>query len=196
MKLVLDILQGAGLAGGAGLRPFLPTLLAGGLARGDVGLDFDGTAFSFLESPAFLVAIAVLGAATIAFERRVGGEQLEVGPLGAALAGVAMGLGALLTAASIDDRHDTWWYGVPIGLACAALGNAAARSLFGRVRRRLDRDAQEALPVYAEGGALLSGGASILFPPLALGVLGFLAWLVVGGRRRSQEKYAGLRILR
>jgi len=195
VKLLLDILQGAGLAGSAGVRPFLPALLAGGLARADVGLDFDGTAFSFLESPAFLVVLAVFAAATIAYERRVGGEQLETGPLGAALAGVAMGLGALLCSASIDDRHDTWWYGIPIGLACAALGTAAARSLFGRVRSRLDADAREALPVYAEGGALGGGGLSVLFPPLAILVLGFLGWLWQGGRRRGQEKYAGLRIL-
>jgi hypothetical protein len=195
VNLLLDILQGAGLAGATGVRPFLPALLAGGLASGDVGLDFDGTAFAFLESPVFLVIVAVLGAATIAYERRVGGEQLEAGPLGAALAGVSMGLGALLTAASIDDRHDTWWYGLLIGLACAALGTAAARTLFGRVRARLDRDAQDALPIYTEGGALGAAGASVLFPPLAILVLGFLGWLVQGGRRRGQEKYAGLRIL-
>ena len=195
MNLVLDILQGMGLAGAAGVRPFLPTLLAGGLARADAGLDFSGTSFAFMESPVFLVVVAVLAAATIAYERRVGAEPLEAGPLGAALAGVAMGLGALLTAASIDDRHSTWWYGIPIGLACAALGTAAGRSLFGRVRTRLDADAQEALPIYAEGGALGAGGASVLFPPLAILVLGFLGWLWQGGRRRGQEKYAGLRIL-
>ena len=51
MKLALDILQGLGLASATGLRPFLPALLAGALASGDVGLDFDGTAFAFLESP-------------------------------------------------------------------------------------------------------------------------------------------------
>ena len=36
-------LQGIGLALAVGLRPFLPALLAGALARGDVGVDFDGT---------------------------------------------------------------------------------------------------------------------------------------------------------
>ena len=34
-----------------------------------------------------------------------------------------------------------WWAGVPVGLACAALGFFAARSLFTRVRRRLDAEA-------------------------------------------------------
>lgn len=195
MKLVLDILQGAGLAAAVGVRPFLPALLAGGLAEANAGLDFDHTSFAFLESPVFLVIVALAAAVTIAIERRGGGARLETGPIGAALAGISMGLGALLAAGSVADNFSTWWYALIIGLACAALGTAAARSLFGRVRGRLDRDAQEALPIYAEGGALGAGGFSILFPPLALIVLGFLGWLVVGGRRRGQEKYAGLRIL-
>ena len=32
-----------GLAGATGVRPYLPPLLAGALARGDTGIDFDGT---------------------------------------------------------------------------------------------------------------------------------------------------------
>jgi hypothetical protein len=39
-------------------------------------------------------------------------------------------------------------------------------------------------------------GASVLFPPLALVAIGFLVALLVTGRRRSDQKYAGLRILR
>ena len=74
---------------------------------------------------------------------------------------------------------------MPVGLACAALGFFAARSLFGRVRRRLDAEAAGALPVYAEGAALAAAGASILFPPLAVLVLAGLAWLLAGGRRRA-----------
>jgi hypothetical protein len=52
------------------------------------------------------------------------------------------------------------------------------------------------LPLYGEGAALLAAGASVLFPPLAILVLAALAWLLMGGRRREGEKYAGLRILR
>jgi hypothetical protein len=81
-------------------------------------------------------------------------------------------------------------------VACAVLGYAAARSLFTRVRRRLDGEAAGALPVYAEGAAVIAAGLSILFPPLAVLVLAGLAWLLLGSRRRSGEKYAGLRILR
>src|SRR5690349_24479382 len=50
VSLFMDIGQGTGLAGSSGVRPFLPPLLAGALARGDVGLDFSGTDYRFLES--------------------------------------------------------------------------------------------------------------------------------------------------
>ena len=105
-------------------------------------------------------------------------------------------LGALVAAGSVADRSDDWWAGAIVGLACAGLGFQAARSLFGRVRQRLDAQAANALPVYAEGLALGAAGLSILFPPLALLVIAALVWLLAGGRRRSGEKYAGLRILR
>ena len=60
MDYLLDLLQGAGLAAAVGIRPFLPVLLAGALATADVGLDFDGTDFSFLETWPFLLAVLVL----------------------------------------------------------------------------------------------------------------------------------------
>src|SRR3954467_3414416 len=83
VRLLLDILQGAGVAGAAGLRPFLPTLVSGGLATGSVCVDCDGTKFAFLESPVFLVIVAVAAAAALALERRGEGNSLEEGTLGA-----------------------------------------------------------------------------------------------------------------
>ena len=53
-----------------------------------------------------------------------------------------------------------------------------------------------ALPLYAEGSALLAAGLSVLFPPLGVLIVAGLLWLLLGGRRRSGEKYAGLRILK
>jgi hypothetical protein len=114
----------------------------------------------------------------------------------AALIGIALALGALLASGSIADGSSDWWPGLIVGPAAAALGFAAARSLFGRVRARLDSETAAALPIYAEGAALLAAGLSILLPPLAILVVVGLAWLLAGGRRRAGEKYAGLRILR
>jgi Domain of unknown function (DUF4126) len=194
VRLLLDILQGMGVAGAAGIRPFLPALVSGGFATADVGVNYSGTDFSFLESPVFLAIVAVAAAVSLAFEAR--GRDLESGLLGSFYGGIAIGFGALLCAGTIDDRHKVWWYGLILGLGCAALGQLAARDLFTRVRGRLDADARRALPVYAEGMALVSAVGAIVFPPLAIGVLGFLVWLLLGGRRREGEKYAGLRILR
>jgi len=72
----------------------------------------------------------------------------------------------------------------------------ATRPLFARVRARLDAAAASAVPLYAEGSALLLAILSVLLPPVGLlGLLGLL-WLILADRRREGQKYAGLRILR
>jgi hypothetical protein len=191
MKLLLDILQGIGLSSAAGLRPFLPTLVAGGFAIGDVGVDFEGTSFAFLESKVFLLAVAIVMVATFLLRGR-----LDT-PTGAAvLSGIGIGLGALLFAATLDDRHEVWWPGLIAGVLLAALAGAAVRDLLTRTRARLDSEAAAALPVYAEAIAAVLAALSILIPPVSVIAVGFLVWLLVGGRRREGEKYAGLRILR
>jgi hypothetical protein len=194
MDYLLDLLQGLGIAAAIGIRPFLPTLLAGALAAGDVGLDFDGTDFSFLEKPGFLLAVLVAVAVLGFIERRQ--DLSSTRPGVAALIGISLVLGMLEASASIADHSEDWWPGLIVGAAAAALGFAAARSLFGRVRARLDTEAASALPLYAEATALLGAGLSILLPPLAIVFAAALAWLLIGGRRRAGEKYAGLRILR
>lgn len=196
MKLLLDIAQGAGLAGAAGIRPFLPALLAGALASADAGVDFDRTDYAFLEGSGFLLALVLALAAVTIAQRRFGPERLEEGPLGAALAGIGLGIGGLLFAGTLADHGYDSWPGLAGGVACAALAQASSRSLFRRTRARLDAAARAALPVYAEALGLALAGLSVLAPPVSLLALGFLAWLLLGGRRREGEKYAGLRMLR
>jgi hypothetical protein len=193
VRLLLDILQGAGLSGASGIRPFLPALVAGAFASGDILIDFDGTAFAFLEGSGFLLALVLALIAAVLAQRRGISED---GPYGAALAGIGIGLGALLFAGSLDDRHDVWWPGLLAGGLCAALASAATRSLLARTRARLDAEARAALPVYADGAALVLAALVIVAPPVAIVGLGFFAFLLARGRRREGEKYAGLRILR
>lgn len=193
MDFALDLLQGAGLAAAIGIRPLFPVLLAGALASADAGLDFDGTSYDFLEQWPFLLAVAAYGIAAELAARRAG---RDVQLLAIVALVVAAGLGALEAAGSLADRDHPVIAGIVLGAAAAALGFAAADSLLARTRGRLDAAAAAALPVYAEGVALLAAGASILFPPLALVVLAGLVWLLAGTRRRAGEKYAGLRILR
>jgi hypothetical protein len=193
MDYLFDLLQGLGIAAAIGIRPLLPVLLAGGLATANTGLDFDGTSFAFLEAWPFWLAVAVV---VIGLDLAARRGAPDTGPLVWAGLAVAVALGALAAAGSVDDRSDAWLPGLLGGAAAAAVAFFAALSLFTRVRRRLDPDAAAALPIYGEGVALLAAGASILFPPLAVIVLGALIWLLAGGRRREGEKYAGLRILR
>jgi hypothetical protein len=193
MDYLFDLLQGLGIAAAIGIRPLLPVLLAGALATANAGLDFDGTSFTFLEAwPFWLAVAAVVVGAELASRR----GAPDTGPFLWATLLLSVALGALEAAGSVDDRSDAWVPGLVGGAIAAGVAFLAARSLFTRVRRRLDPDAAAALPVYGEGVALVAAGASILFPPLAVVVLGVLVWLLAGGRRREGEKYAGLRILR
>jgi hypothetical protein len=193
---VLDLLQGIGIAAAIGIRPFLPTLLAGALAAANLGLDFDHTKFAFLESAPFLLAIVVCVALLGVLERRRPGALVDARAGVALLIAVALVLGALQACGSLADGSSTWWPGLIVGPAAAGLGFAAVRSLFARVRTRLDAEAASTLPLYGEGAALAACGLSILLPPLAILVVAGLAWLLAGGRRRADEKFAGLRILR
>ena len=192
MQLLIDILQGMGLSGAAGVRPFLPALVAGALAIGDIGIDYEDTPFQFLEQPAWLIAVAVALIAVVILMRR----EAIAGQVESATQGLAIGLGAVLFAATLADNTDIWWPGLLAGGLGAALAVAAARSLITRVRARLDADARAALPVYLEGTAVLLAGLSVVAAPISVLALGFFAFLLRGGKRREGEKYAGLRILR
>ncbi|MEA2149784.1 MAG: hypothetical protein QOD69_1614 [Solirubrobacteraceae bacterium] len=192
MRLLIDILQGAGLAGAAGIRPFLPALVAGAFASGDIGIDYEHTPFAFLEAPGWLLGIVIALVLVVLAQRR----GVPEGPLESALAGIGIGIGALLCAATIADHYDLWWPGLLGGGLCAALAGAATRSLVLRTRARLDAEARAALPVYVEGTAVVLAALAVVVAPISVVALGFFAFLLRGGRRREGEKYAGLRILR
>lgn len=192
MQLLIDILQGMGLSGAAGVRPFLPALVAGALASADVGIDYEGTPFAFLEQPGWLLGVVIALIVVVLLTRR---EQIT-GPLESATQGIGIGFGALLFAATLADNTDIWWPGLLAGGLCAALATAATRSLTTRVRARLDADARAALPVYLEGTAVLLAGLAVVAAPISAVAIGFFAFLLRGGKRREGEKYAGLRILR
>src|SRR5215207_4535571 len=121
MSLFLDIGTGAGLASSTGIRPYLPPRLAGGLARGDIAIDFDGTDFSFLESTAFLAALVAVGVATVLIERSTtsrdgrGTAECLALLIGASLA-------ALLFAGTLADNGHPVWVGLMLGPFCAVLG--------------------------------------------------------------------------
>jgi hypothetical protein len=196
VTLFLVICQGIGLALAAGIRPYLPALVAGAAASADLlHANFDHTDYSFLEGSWFLLVIVVVLIGVVMLERSQGEERLEHGSLGAALAGISIGVGALLFAGSLAGEGYVAWPGLIAGVACAALAQYAFRSLFRRTRSRLDQSAQDALPLYANGISLVLAALAILISPISLVALAFVVWLLLSGRRREGRKYAGLRIL-
>ena len=203
MSLFLDIGTGTGLASSTGVRPYLPPLLVGGLARGDVGIDFDGTDFTFLESTAFLAAVVVVGVGAFLVERSAArraaaseGRRTARDPFDVLAGLIGMGLGALLFAGALADNGHEVWIGVLFGPFCAVLGWIAIGGLVERVRTRLEPDQAALLTAYADGAALLLAAIAVFVPPLGYLAIPAFALLIVRGRRREGQKYAGLRILR
>jgi uncharacterized membrane protein len=188
----MDIGTGAGLAGAVGVRPFLPPLLTGALARGDVGIDFDGTDWSFLESPAFLFVVLLLAVAWYIADRS-GANQAVMARAGLLLSVI---LGALLFAGALAAGGHSALPGLVAGVACAALAYVAVYSLLSRAARRLDPEAARFLILYADGAALLLAAVAIFLPPVSFLALIAFALVLLRGRAAADRKYAGLRILR
>jgi Domain of unknown function (DUF4126) len=191
VSVFLDTTTGMGLAGATGVRPYLPPLLAGGLARGDIGIDFDGTDWRFLESSGFLLAVLAVGVIAYLVERSGAGRAVEV------LSGVVgVVLGALLFAGALADGGSDAWPGLVAGPVCAVLGWRAVGGVVERARRRLEGGAAALLTAYVDGAALLLAAIAVFLPPVSILAIAAFVVLLLGGRRREGEKYAGLRVLR
>jgi Domain of unknown function (DUF4126) len=199
VHLVFDILTGIGVAAAVGIRPFLAALVVGILAAANVEIHFNGTTYSFLQRWPFLLALVILAFAATQIERRFATDRGWRSPEAITLGLCALALAALLFAGSLSARgtqHYAAWPGWIGGVLCAAVGLFATQPLFARVRARLDPEAAAAVPLYAEGAAVVLAALSVVAPPVGLVGLVALAWLWLASRRRAGEKYAGLRILR
>lgn len=196
MHLVFDIFTGIGVAAAVGIRPFLPALVVGALAAGSIQIHFARTDLSFLQGAPFLL-VMVVGAALLALaERRLTRERFESGPVALGVAAAALVVGALLFAGSLCRGGYAIWPGIIGGVICAAVGILATQPLLARVRARLDAETAGALPLFAETTAVVAAALSVVAPPVGIIVLALLLWLLIAGRGRDEQKYAGLRILR
>jgi Domain of unknown function (DUF4126) len=197
-----DIGQGAGLATTSGARPFLAVIATGVLAHEDVGIDFTGTDWAWMESWIFIGILAALFVAFWIMDRegkseriRPGGRAMEANlsyPLFCAVAG------ALLFAGSLADGGETSWPGLLAGAAVGFIGYLALGLLFMRANQRL--------LAAGDPGVLLGLGRDlltialtvlcVLADPVGYVVLAAALVLVLTARRREGEKYEGLRVLR
>ncbi|MGH2893340.1 MAG: DUF4126 family protein [Solirubrobacteraceae bacterium] len=196
MHLVFDIFQGVGVAAAVGMRPFLPALAVGALGAANAQIDFSHSSYSFLEQAPFLL-VMVIGVVLLGVtERQATREMLESRLVTYTLAAVSLIVGALLFAGALAQDHYAVWPGLIGGVICAGAGLFATRPLLERVRARLDDQTAAMLPLFSESGALLAAVLTVLLPPVGVILLALLLWLLYAGRGRSEQKYAGLRILR
>jgi hypothetical protein len=186
---------GLGLAAACGLRPYLPTLLAGALgSAGALGVAFTGH-FDFLQEGWWLVVVAVVFVSSYLLQLRLDQERFQA-TVAPAIVAQAVAVGALLFAGTLAAHGDAWWPGLVGGAAAAALGLRASGPVVLGARSRLpDRTAREALTIYLDAAALLLAALVTLLHPLGYVLLILLAVLLVRTRQRAGEKYAGLRIL-
>jgi hypothetical protein len=196
MHLAFDICQGIGISAAVGIRPFLPALVVGALAAGGVQISFAHTDFAFLQEAPFLFGMVVGALALLMLERALARFAGSRRPLVIVVLGLALAIGALEFAGALAQNHYEIIGGIIGGVICAALGAAATGPLLSRVRTRLDTEAGSAVPLFAEGAAIVIAALSVVAPPVGAISLLLLVWLLVASRRREGQKFAGLRILR
>lgn len=140
-------------------------------------------AFDILQAVGLATAAGILAAALLLRWRSSG--VLAAGAVAAGLVGVL---------AAGSDAHS---YGQLIAALAGTVSHLTARLLLDGTRTRLEGSgAAGSLPIYGVVTALVVAGVSLAFAPLAVPPFLALVWFGVAARRRDQQKYAGLRILR
>jgi hypothetical protein len=197
-----DIGQGTGLATTSGARPFLAVITTGVLAHEDVGVDFTGTDWSWMESWLFLGILAALYIVFWIMDReqkneliRPGGRAMEASPAYPVFCAAA---GALLFAGTLADHGHASWPGLVAGAVVGFIGYLALGLLFMRANQRLFAAGDPGV-VLGLGRDLLVIALTVvcvLADPVGYAVLAAALVLMVTARRREGEKYEGLRVLR
>jgi uncharacterized protein DUF4126 len=192
MDLFLAISTGIGVSLATGMRALLVPLFVGVMARANAGIDFEHTAYEWLEAVWWLVLLFVLTAAAWFVDR----SDVEI-PEGV-WAVVAMGLGGLLFAGALEDENYFGTGGIVPGMICALVGFLAARAFLGGAVERLKARGEGGGTITLLGGlgAIVIAALAILLPPASYLAVGFCLWVLLARQRRAGQKYEGLRILR
>jgi hypothetical protein len=194
MDLFLAISQGIGTSLAAGVRTFLVPLLIGAMARANIGVDFEGTQYEFLESIVWLAIMLALivGAWWV--------ERSGIPVTAAARAVASAAIGGVLFAGSLAERDYSSEPGLLAGALFALVGFFAALTFLTGAEERLtargEAGAGATLRLVVDFAVLALAALAVLVEPVSYLALGFCAWVLLVRRRRESQKYEGLRILR
>ena len=186
MDFLLDLLQGARASPRrSGSGPSCPRSSSARSPPATSGSTSTAPTSPSSSSPAFLLAVrgrwSPCSRSSIA-----AGARAATRPSGRPLRACCSALAARARrAARRRARSPTtardWWPGVLVGVAVRRRSASWPRARCSAASApRLDAEAAERAPVYAEGAALLAAGLSVLFPPLAV--------LVIGGARLAARR--------
>ncbi len=180
--LVTAVALGIGLAATAGLRAWLPLLLAGGLAR--LGVLELGEAFGFVSSTPALVLFGVATIAEIVADKVPAIDHA----LDVISTVVRPAAGALLAASALYQVKDPL-VALVIGLcvgAPVALGPHAAKSALRAASTATTAGIANPLVSFVED-ALAIGLfiAVVILPVISVAVLATVIWLLVRRRRKA-----------
>ncbi len=202
------ICQGLGLAIAIGVGGAVAALFISVMASLEAGIDLDGTDYSFVDATWYLVLLLAVVVLTVLARGREAARVPIVIVLAAA--------GALAFAASLAEEGDTAWPGLVLGAVIAGLTALVATDVLDGALRRaravgakrggVGRDVEGGTPPEADAANVLviafaAAGVviaviALFIPPLSIVAAIGLAVIALGRRRRSDEKYEGLRVLR
>lgn len=196
MDLFMAICQGLGLALAVGIGGPLVGLFVGAMAALEAGMDPSGSSFEFVTATWFLVLMLLLVVVGILSRTR------EILRLPSLLA--IGGIGAVVFAASLAEGGYAWWPGLIAGALVAVPAAIIANDILGgAIERAAGADpgtpaadaANMMIIVFVTTGIVLAG-LSLFAPPASIPFAVAVAYLAITRRRKADEKYEGLRVLR
>ncbi len=192
----MAICQGLGLALAVGIGGPLVGLFVAAMGAMEAGFNPDGSSFEFLTQTWFLVLLLALVVLAVVARTR---EVLKL----PSLIGIGA-IGAIVFAASLAEGDYTFWPGLVAGalvatptavIAADILGGAVERAKGAEVGTPAADAANMMIIVFVTTGVVLAG-LSLFAPPASLPFAVAVAYLALTRRRKADEKYEGLRILR